>query len=400
MARVALIEAYPYEAVWGGDAVYLDGIRAFLTSRGHEVVSYVTDVSRGRSNPTVKLRTEATGNHRWRVRNSVPVGDSHFCALDPRFVGKALRRLPGGRARPDHQVDRAEARWVARELKESPTDLAILAFGACTFAEQVAANGVPVLALKGFFSDRKIRLGESIPTPNVGPELLQSLAHATRVGFNNHHDLKLYERLSRRRDGVLVGMGFPRRIQPAPAGAPTALFVGARTKPNVESLEWFLQHVWPRVRGAVSDAELRIAGSIGAAFAGRRFEAVTFPGFVESLDREYGRAHVAVAPLVLGSSGVKTKIAEALSFGRPVVTTSIGVDPGDPGQYGGAVIVADAPEPLGHAIVRLLSDVRFRNKRIGDAAEQFERHFAPEAAYREVVALLEPAPARQLGAAE
>lgn len=391
MARIALIEAYPYEAVWGGDAVYLDRIRAFLAGRGHAVDSFVTDMTRGRSNPAVKLRTQAHTNHRWHVRNAVHLGGGRFCSLDPRLIGKALRRLPGRRAEHDHGLDTAEADWVVERLQATQPDLAILAFGACAFAERLRGIDTKVLALKGFFGERRIRLGEQLPTPFVSLDLLDSLAHATRVGFNNLPDLQLYARLSGRSNGVLVGMGFPSRTQPPPNGDPALLFVGARTKPNIESLDWFLKLVWPWVRSELPSAALRIAGSVGTAFAHQEYAGVTFLGFVDSLEEEYRRAAAAIAPLVSGSSGVKTKIVEALSFGRPVITTSLGVDPGDPDQYGAAVIVAEDPQTIASACVRMLADADFRRDRLREAREQFERHFTEQSAYREIINLLEPA---------
>lgn len=389
MTRIAFVETYPYEAVWGGDAVYLDRIRAYLSDRGHTVDSYVTNVTRGRSNPTVKLRTQASINHRWHVRNAVRLGEGRYCSLDPRLIGKALRRLPRGRAAHDNGLDEVEAEWVCDQLQVTSPDLAILAFGACAFADYIVAGGTRVLALKGFFNDRRIRLGEELPTPFVAPALLNSLGQATRVGFNNRYDLDHYARLSGRDNGMLVGMGFTSRPQPAPGGEPKFLFVAARSKPNFESLDWFLTHVWPEVHAAAPGAALRIVGSVGTEFTARQFPGVTFVGFVDQLDLEYRNAWAAVAPLVSGSSGVKTKIAEALSFGRPVITTSLGVDPGDPGQYGDAVVVADDTELFAAALLRIVEDPAYRRERLDDAATQFERHLSEKSAYRELVELIE-----------
>jgi glycosyltransferase involved in cell wall biosynthesis len=399
MARIALIETYPYEAVAGGDAVYLDAIRCFLTERGHAVDTYVTDVTRGRSNPAVTLRTDAARNHRWRVRNAVRLGPDRFCSLDPRFVGKALRRLPRRRAPKDDSIEVEEAEWLAGELQASPPDLVILAFGACALATRIAALAPTVLALKGFFSDRRIRLGDALPTPFIPAEFFESIAHASVVGFNNRHDLEHYAQLSGRKNAVLVGMGLqPRTVQPSD-GPPVLLYVAARTIPNVDSLHWFLQEVWPLVRSAKPETELRIAGSIAAAFPGRDANQVRFLGFVDRLEDEYRRSWTVIAPFVNGSSGVKTKVIEALSFGRPVVTTSIGVDPEYPDAFGEAVIAADDPLNFAAAVLEALHDEETRRTRHGRAVEQFGDHFTPEAAYRNILDLIEPTVDRQRVAA-
>jgi glycosyltransferase involved in cell wall biosynthesis len=390
VGRVAIIETYPYEAVWGGDAVYLDAIRCYLTERGHTVDTYVTDLTRGRSNPTVTLKTRACRNHRWHVRNAISLGPNRFCSLDVRMVGKAMRRLPGRRAPKDDGIEEAEAEWVLAGLRDSRPDIAILAFAACGLAERIAATGVKVLALKGFFSNRRIRLGEVMPTPFVAPDVLESLAHATMAGFNNQHDLDLYEQLSARKNGVLVGMGFQPQFQPAAHDRPPALlYVAARTNPNIESLDWFLERVWPLVHSAEPEIELRVAGSVAGAFAGRLAERVRFLGFVDSLAEEYRGSWSVVAPFVNGSSGVKTKIAEALSYGRPVVTTSIGVDLEQPDQFGGAVTVADDPTSFAATLLEILRNDEARRERHAQAAEKFDRHFASDAAYSAILRLLE-----------
>lgn len=390
MAHVALIETYPYEAVWGGDAVYLDGLRTFLLGHGHRVESYITDMTRGRSNPTMRLPGPSRVNHRWRVRQAIALGDGHYCSLDPRLLGKALRRLPGGRAAIEQEIAAAEAEWVADALERTGPDLAILAFGACAMTPAIRDLGIEVLALKGFFSDRRIRLGEQPPIPSVDRHLLESLAAATRVGFNNQHDLDLYASLSGRSNGVVIGMGFPERVQSDPDGQPTLLFVGARTRPNIESLHWFLDKVWPAVRAGRPDASVRVVGSIGAAFAAADYPGVAFLGFVDRLADEYRGAAIAIAPLVSGSSGIKTKIAEALSFGRPVITTTLGVDPGSPGQYGEAVIVADDPVVFAKEALDLLGNRDDQVRRSVAASAQYHRHFTEHAAYRVLIPLLVP----------
>lgn len=388
MARVAIVETYPYEAVWGGDAVYLDRIRTFLIERGHQVDSYVTDITRGRSNPTLALPLQKGGGHRWHVRNAVSLGEGRFCSIDPRLLGQSLRRLPGRRAAVDHEVSDAEGDWLVDRLTAGRPDLVILAFGACAFTRQVASIAAQVIALKGFFSDRRVRLGEPLPTPVLNRTLLEQLGHATRVGFNNRHDLDFYTQQSGSRDGILIGMGFPDRLRPPAIASKALLFVGADTTPNVESLQWFLDRVWPLIRDEVPDCTVRVAGSVGAAFAGQMHERVAFLGFVESLDAEYANSALAIAPLVSGSSGVKTKIAEALSYGRPVVTTSLGIDPGEPTAYGRAVIVADVPEAFAATVVATLGDPTERISRTKAAAEQFHRQFAEDMAYHEIVELL------------
>ncbi len=389
MARVAFVETYPYAAAWGGDAVYLDRIRGFLTARGHSVDSYVTDVTRGRSNPFIRLRGQAGPNHRWIVRNSIVRGDQRFLALEPRLLRKAVKLGPGSSADRKHAVHKDEARWVIARLSANPPDLVILAFDACQFTAPLLALGIPVIALKGFFSDRRIRLGApDTSQPSPDKSLLDDLRQASCAGFNNVQDLRYYEQMTGARNGALIGMGFPSRPRAPARSEPVVLFVGARTKPNIESLRWFLDHAWPAVRLAAPEARLRIVGTVAGAVAEMASEHVETVGFAEDLETEYRGARAVIAPLTVGSSGVKTKVAEALSFGCPVVTTSLGVDPGDPMQFGEAVEVADEPAAYAAAVVRLLTDDALRTRREEQTLIAFRQHFSEEAAYAALIALL------------
>ena len=68
----------------------------------------------------------------------------------------------------------------------------------------------------------------------------------------------------------------------------------------------------------------------------------------------YDTPSVVVVPLHAGS-GMRIKIAEALSAGRPIVTTTKGMT-GLPLKHGEQVMVADSAEHFAKALVDLLSD--------------------------------------------
>ena len=388
MARVAIVESYPYEAVWGGDAVYLDRIRTYLTDQRHSVLSYVTDIARGRTNPLLKLRSKAGARNDWIVRNAIAQGGGRFLAYDTRLLRRALTRMPGRRAPQEFGIGQGEQAWLIAQLERARPDLILLAFGACAFASAVA-HIAPVLAAKGFFSDRRIRLGEPPAAPPVpDSETLRQLQHADCATFNNLQDLQHYRDLTGATNGALLGMSFRPKAQPPADGVPIILFVGVRTKPNIESMQWFIDGIWPLVRKAVPLASLRLVGTIGASFAHRTAERIEIAGFADDLDAEYRRAQIVIAPLVSGSSGVKTKVAEALSYGRPLVTTSLGVDPIQPDQFADAVDVSDDPELYAAALVDLLTNEKLRRAREAQAKIQFERHFSEAAAYGALDAML------------
>jgi glycosyltransferase involved in cell wall biosynthesis len=126
---------------------------------------------------------------------------------------------------------------------------------------------------------------------------------------------------------------------------------------------------------------LDVVGSIAGAMGGACHRNVTLVGMVDDLAPAYAAAQVVVAPLVLGSNGVKTKVAEALSFGRPLVTTSLGIEPEHRDRLGEGVLTADEAEDFAACVVRLLTDADLRSRHERGATQIFESLFSSEVAH-------------------
>lgn len=90
--------------------------------------------------------------------------------------------------------------------------------------------------------------------------------------------------------------------------------------PNIQALEWFCGRVWPAVRRAVPDARFTIYGFQPTApvrnLAGR--DGIALVADLPDLRGEIARHAVVVLPFVSGG-GIKNKLLEAASMGRPIV---------------------------------------------------------------------------------
>jgi GT2 family glycosyltransferase/glycosyltransferase involved in cell wall biosynthesis len=163
------------------------------------------------------------------------------------------------------------------------------------------------------------------------------------------------------------------------------LFVGGfRHRPNVDGMLWFTREVWPVIVAAVPHASLGIAGS----FPPPEIEAladdtITVTGAISDgvLRQLYLSSQVAIVPLRFGG-GVKGKLLEALSYGTPIVTTSIGVQgvPGVPAL----VDVCDAAENFAAAVIGILKDPGSRLPRVLGGLDLIQAT-ASEAAARRVL---------------
>jgi glycosyltransferase involved in cell wall biosynthesis len=139
-------------------------------------------------------------------------------------------------------------------------------------------------------------------------------------------------------------------------------------QPNVYGLDWFCGEVWPLVRRRVPDAKLTIAGpglgkrSDGSLQVPQNWSqpGVTTVGFVEDLEEVYQATLGLVAP-VLGGSGVRMKLLEAMRAGMPTVTTTdgaAGLDVVDGREF----LIADEPDLYADRVARLLADAALRER--------------------------------------
>ena len=96
-----------------------------------------------------------------------------------------------------------------------------------------------------------------------------------------------------------------------------ALFVGGVFYANRAGISWFVEHVVPRI-----DIKICIVGRGFEAYRAEleREGKVQVIGAVDYLADWYRDAHFVIAPIFDGS-GMKTKVAEALMFGKKVVGT-------------------------------------------------------------------------------
>ena len=159
------------------------------------------------------------------------------------------------------------------------------------------------------------------------------------------------------------------RFAPDPAARvdPDELvFVGSLDwRPNQDGVLWFLDEAWGVLRAARPGLQLTVVGRAPpAGFAARCAAApgVRVAGSVPDVRPYLARAAALIVPLRVGG-GSRLKICEALSMGRPVVSTTVGAEGLDVGD---GVVLADDAAGLVRAILATLASP-------GDAAAQAAR---------------------------
>ncbi|TYZ08074.1 glycosyltransferase [Hymenobacter lutimineralis] len=145
------------------------------------------------------------------------------------------------------------------------------------------------------------------------------------------------------------------RFQPEPAVLPqprTLCMIGSLNwLPNLEGLDWFLTHVWPRLTERLPELELHVAGTgMPERLRQLRLPGVTMHGFVESA-ADFMRAYELMLVPLLSGGGMRVKIIEGMALGKGILSTALGAE-GIHCRPGHDILLADDPEEW----VRLLED--------------------------------------------
>lgn len=96
--------------------------------------------------------------------------------------------------------------------------------------------------------------------------------------------------------------------------------------PNEEAAEWFAKKIFPKIIEKIDNVKFYIVGKEPSEKVKRlASKNVIVTGSVDSVEPYYEAADLVVIPLQNGG-GVKVKLLEAVSFAKPIVSTSVGVE--------------------------------------------------------------------------
>ena len=161
-------------------------------------------------------------------------------------------------------------------------------------------------------------------------------------------DLDFFNKLGFKNEGVVAPIGLDMtKYQPNYKSfqQPLSLsFIGSLDwMPNLEGLEWFIQKVMPMVRNTYPNVKLHIAGrNMPKSLLNLKVKNIVIHGEVESSTEFLNEHSVMIVPLFSGS-GMRAKILEAMSLGKVVMTTPLGLE-GIDATDGEEVLVAKNEE--------------------------------------------------------
>ena len=192
-------------------------------------------------------------------------------------------------------------------------------------------------------------------------------------------DKKHFERLGCRSETFVLPIGLETRCGPPTYDSyrksPDLHFIGSLDwLPNLEGLQWFLNDVWPELHRRCPQVKFHIAGrNMPPSISELRMRNVVVHGEVADSCAFVAAHSISVVPLLSGS-GMRAKILEAMSLGRVVITTTVGLE-GIRARNRRDLFIADTAEQFVLAVEECLRRGR-RLERIGrNAHAAFYRHY-------------------------
>lgn len=138
--------------------------------------------------------------------------------------------------------------------------------------------------------------------------------------------------------------------------------------PNLQSIDWFLENAWSKVKSAIPGASLHIAGkNPPKRILELNLDGVTVHGMVESAQDFMNAYSVMIVPLLSGS-GMRIKIIEGMAAAKCVVSTPIGAEGID--AIPGEELVIAEPSDFADSIIGILNDKRGMSA-MGERARTF-----------------------------
>jgi len=158
------------------------------------------------------------------------------------------------------------------------------------------------------------------------------------------------------------------------------LFLGGfHHPPNIDSLEYTINEVFPKIKEKLPDVKLIIIGSNPPKkiidLCSKRND-VIFLGHVKNLNKYLKECRILLAPLRFGA-GMKGKITQSMMFGLVVVTTPIGAE-GISTDKENLLVVADTADDLASKVHDVYTDEKLWKEISINANKHAKKHFSPE----------------------
>jgi len=166
--------------------------------------------------------------------------------------------------------------------------------------------------------------------------------------------------------------------------------------PNIDAVRFFIDEIFPLLKAKEPGLRFIVAGANPTPeLRALASDDIEVTGMIDDLRDVFDRARVFVCPLRIGA-GAKGKVASAMSYGLPVVSTSIGAE-GMGLVDGKTVLVAEAPAAFAKACLRLYRDRALWERMSAASLDLVRKVASPEARERIFTDAIDAALRHKLG---
>lgn len=173
---------------------------------------------------------------------------------------------------------------------------------------------------------------------------------------------------------------FSPALYPPENNHPVFIFTGVMDyKPNIDSVLWFTEKVWPRITKKYPGSRFIIAGMnpVQSILALSNVKDIEVTGFIDDILPYYHQSDIFIAPLRI-ARGVQNKVLQAFACGLPVVATSMGAE-GIDYRDGENILVADTPDAFFESIERLINNKDLYQTLKENALDLIKNHYSWDA---------------------
>ncbi len=166
------------------------------------------------------------------------------------------------------------------------------------------------------------------------------------------------------------------------------LFVGSSHPPNTDAILFYAKEIMPVLLEKMPGIKMYVAGGNPDSKI-REIESanIVLTGFVKDLLPLFEKCRIYCAPLRYGA-GVKGKIIEAMSYGLPIVTTSVGAE--GLGVTGGEhLLISDSADGIADSILGLYNDENLWERLSRNSRQYVSVNLSQEAFRKKVEGLME-----------
>lgn len=162
---------------------------------------------------------------------------------------------------------------------------------------------------------------------------------------------------------------------------------GFRHVPNKDAVLWFCREIFPIIQKKIKGVKVHIVGSrVPEEVMKLANNSIRVHGFVEDVEPFLTSSRVFISPLRFGA-GVKGKVGQAIEYGLPVVTTSIGAE-GMHLKDKQSCLIADDAKSFSSAVVHLYQNEKLWHELQKNSKVVLEKYFSPQAAQKELEKVL------------